>query len=107
MELALSSDQTLFRTSARKLLERDYSLDRIRGMTDGEPRWNRDWWRRAAELGWAAAIVPEELGGGSVSGEGVRDLSLLAEELGAVVAPGPLLPVNVVLAGLVQAHGTG
>ncbi|MVZ99799.1 acyl-CoA dehydrogenase [Actinomadura sp. LD22] len=107
MELALSPDQKLFRTSARGLLEEEHSLDRVREMKDGEPRWSRDWWRRGAELGWAAALVPEDLGGGSVSGEGVRDLALLAEELGADVAPGPLIPVNTVLAGLVEAHGRG
>jgi alkylation response protein AidB-like acyl-CoA dehydrogenase len=110
MELVLSSDQKLFRASARGLLEKEYSLDRIRGMgdlPDGAPRWSAEWWRQGAELGWAAAVVPEELGGGSVSGAGVRDLSLLAEELGAGVAPGPLLPVNVVLAGLVEARHEG
>ncbi|MEV0972414.1 acyl-CoA dehydrogenase family protein [Microtetraspora glauca] len=107
MELELSSDQKIFQASARRLLEKEYPLDRIRGMADGELRWSRDWWQKGAELGWTATIVPEELGGGSVSGEGVRDLSLLAEELGAGVAPGPLLPVNVVLAGLVEAQGGG
>ncbi|MFC8097736.1 acyl-CoA dehydrogenase family protein [Streptomyces sp. NPDC057363] len=107
MELALSPDQRLFRESAKGHLEKEYSLDRVRGMKDGEPRWSRQWWSKGADLGWAAALVPEELGGGSVSGEGVRDLSLLAEELGTGVAPGPLLPVNVVLAGLVAAQGRG
>jgi alkylation response protein AidB-like acyl-CoA dehydrogenase len=107
MELALSPDQKLFQTAARGLLRREHSLDRLRLLKDGEPRWSREWWREGAELGWAAALVPAELGGGSVSGEGVRDLSLLAEELGAEVAPGPLLPVNVVLAGLVETYGTG
>jgi len=107
MELVLSPDQKLFQEAARGLLRREHSLDRLRRLTDGEPRWRREWWQEGAELGWAAAIVPEELGGGSVSGQGVRDLSLLAEELAAGLAPGPLLPVNVVLAGLVAAHGKG
>lgn len=107
MELALSPDQRLFRESAKGHLEKEYSLDRVRGMKDGELRWSRQWWSKGADLGWAAALVPEELGGGSVSGQGVRDLSLLAEELGTGVAPGPLLPVNVVLAGLVAAQGRG
>ncbi|WP_436790164.1 acyl-CoA dehydrogenase family protein, partial [Yinghuangia sp. YIM S10712] len=62
---------------------------------------------RAAELGWTSLLVPEELGGGSISGHGVRDLALLAEQLGAGIAPGALLPTNTVLAGLVAAHGTG
>ena len=64
----------------------------------------RDWWRRAAELGWASLLVPEELGGGSVSGDGVGDLALVAELIGRTVAPGPLHPVSTVLAGLVDAH---
>jgi alkylation response protein AidB-like acyl-CoA dehydrogenase len=62
-----------------------------------------DWWRKAAELGWAGLLVPEALGGGSVSGDGVADLALVAEQVGRTVAPGPLHPVNTVLAGLVDA----
>ena len=58
------------------------------------------WWRRAAELGWTALLVPEELGGGSVSGDGVADLAMVAEQLGKTVAPGPLYPVSTVLAGV-------
>jgi alkylation response protein AidB-like acyl-CoA dehydrogenase len=60
------------------------------------------WWRRAAELGWTALLVPEELGGGSVSGDGLADLAMVAEQLGKTVAPGPLYPVSTVLAGLVD-----
>lgn len=107
MELELTADQRLFQSSARSLLEKEHSLDRLRRLGPGESPWDREAWQRGAELGWAATLVPEELGGGSVSGEGVRDLTLLAEELGSAVAPGPLLPVNVVLAGLVAAHGAG
>ena len=107
MEIELSPDQKILRSSTRALLQKEYSLDRLRRLADDEPRWDRDGWSRAAALGWGATLVPEELGGGSVSGQGVRDLALLAEELGAGVAPGPFLPVNVVLAGLVAAHGTG
>ena len=61
------------------------------------------WWTRAAELGWTSLLVPEELGGGSVSGNGVEDLAIVAELIGKTVAPGPLHPVSTVLAGLVDA----
>jgi alkylation response protein AidB-like acyl-CoA dehydrogenase len=40
--------------------------------------------------------VPEADGGGSFSEHGLADLVLVAEEMGRVVAPGPLGPVNVV-----------
>ncbi len=103
----LSSDQKLLLSTAKEFLEKEYPLSRIREAADGGLGFDRARWRKAAELGWASLLVPEDLGGGSVSGDGVRDLALLAEELGRGVAPGPLLPVNTVLAGLVAAHGTG
>ncbi len=48
------------------------------------------WWQEGAELGWTSLLVPEEDGGGSVSGHGLLDLVLVAEEMGRRVAPGPL-----------------
>ena len=45
-------------------------------------------------------MVPEDLGGGSVSGNGVRDLALVADAFGRHAAPGPLLACNVVALGL-------
>ena len=71
--------------------------------TTPEPPSSADWWRRAAELGWTSLLVPEELGGGSVSGDGVADLALVAELAAKTVAPGPLHPVSTVLAGLAEA----
>jgi alkylation response protein AidB-like acyl-CoA dehydrogenase len=41
-------------------------------------------------------LIPEELGGGSLSEHGLVDLVLIAEEMGWAVAPGPLIPVSVV-----------
>jgi len=51
-------------------------------------------------LSWGGrgCLVPEELGGGSVSGNGVADLAMVAEQIGKTVAPGPLYPVSTVLA---------
>ncbi|HTY28768.1 MAG TPA: acyl-CoA dehydrogenase family protein, partial [Mycobacterium sp.] len=65
--------------------------------------FDRQWWQRAAELGWASLLVGEELGGGSVSGNGIEDLALVAELTGRTVAPGPLHPVSAVIAGLADA----
>ncbi|UGQ12279.1 acyl-CoA/acyl-ACP dehydrogenase [Yinghuangia sp. ASG 101] len=108
MEFELSSDQKLFLSTARDFLEKDYPLDVIRRTAQDERTgFDPGWWRRAAELGWTSLLVPEDLGGGSISGHGVRDLALLAEQLGAGVAPGALLPANTVLAGLVATQPTG
>ena len=50
-------------------------------------------------------LVSEAHGGGSVSGRGLSDLALVAEEMGTLVSPGPLGPVNVV-AEAISRHGT-
>ena len=98
-----SPERLLFVSTAQAFLEKEASLSRVRELHSEGTSFERDWWQRAAELGWASMLVPEELGGGSVSGDGVADLALVAEQIGHTVAPGPLHPVNTVLAGLVDA----
>ena len=44
--------------------------------------------------------MSEEAGGGSISGAGVIDLTLVAHEVGRHAAPGPLLATNVVASAL-------
>src|SRR5437764_372447 len=94
MELVLSEDQQLFRDTTRKFLETSSPLTVVRKLADDSNGFDRDWWRRGADLGWTALLVPEEFGGGSITGQGLLDLVLVAEEMGRLVAPGPLLPVN-------------
>jgi alkylation response protein AidB-like acyl-CoA dehydrogenase len=103
MSEVASPERLLFASTAQAFLEKEASLRRVRELHASNTSFDRDWWRRAAELGWASMLVPEELGGGSVSGDGVGDLALVAELVGHSVAPGPLHPVNTVLAGLVDA----
>ncbi|CAN5707141.1 acyl-CoA dehydrogenase family protein [soil metagenome] len=97
-------EQMLFASTAQAFLEKEASLSRIRELHAQGTSFEPDWWRRAAELGWASLLVPEELGGGSVSGDGVSDLTVVAQQIGRTVAPGPLHPVSAVLAGLVDAE---
>lgn len=96
-------EQMLFSSTTQTFLEKQASLTHVRGLQASDTSFQPEWWRRAAELGWASLLVPEHLGGGSVSGDGVADVALVAEKIGHTVAPGPLHPVSVVLAGLVEA----
>jgi len=99
-------ERLLFATTTQSFLEKEASLSRLRELHAAGTSFQKDWWRRAAELGWTSLLVPEELGGGSVSSGvsgGVTDLALVAELSGRTVAPGPLHPVSIVLAGLAEA----
>ncbi|HZQ33611.1 MAG TPA: acyl-CoA dehydrogenase family protein [Mycobacterium sp.] len=105
MTEADSPERLLFASTAQAFLEKEVPLRRVRELHEAGVSFDPEWWRRAAELGWTSLLVPEELGGGSVSGNGVEDLAAIAELAGKTVAPGPLHPVSVVLAGLVDAGG--
>lgn len=97
-----SPEKTLFTSTTQAFLEKEAPLRRVRELHAAGESFDPAWWRRAAELGWTSLLVPEELGGGSVSDSGLADLALVAEQLGKTVAPGPLYPVSVVLAALVE-----
>ncbi|MGA3147068.1 MAG: acyl-CoA dehydrogenase family protein [Acidimicrobiales bacterium] len=101
MQFGLTDDQELFRETTAKFLEDTCPLDVVRGVAEDEPGgFDREWWRRGAELGWISMLVSEDHGGGCISGNPLADLQLVAEEMGRLVSPGPLIPTNVVAAAL-------
>lgn len=97
-----SPEKILFATTSDAFLQKETPLSKVRELHASGVSFDLAWWQRAAELGWTGLLVPEELGGGSVSEDGLADLASVAEQIGKTVAPGPLHPVSVVLAGLVD-----
>jgi alkylation response protein AidB-like acyl-CoA dehydrogenase len=105
VELELSEDQAFLVETTRKFLAAESPLPVVRSLEDDPAGFDPTWWRRGADLGWTSMLVPEADGGGSLSEHGLLDLVLVAEEMGRLVSPGPLVPVNVVAAA-VAAHGS-
>jgi alkylation response protein AidB-like acyl-CoA dehydrogenase len=106
MRIDLSEEQALFQETVRRFVETETPVSRVREISENPDGFDHDWWRQAAELGWTSLLVPEDLGGGSISDDGVADLAIVAEEVGRGVAPGPLLPVNVVAASVARSGST-
>jgi alkylation response protein AidB-like acyl-CoA dehydrogenase len=100
VELQLSDDQELFLDTTRKLLAAEVGIAAVRALEHDPAGFRPDYWRRGAELGWTSMLVPEADGGGSLSEHGLLDLVLVAEEMGRLTAPGPLVPVNLVAAAI-------
>ncbi len=105
MELALNEDQELFRETTVRFIESELPIETTRALHDDPVGFDRGWFRGTAELGWFTMLVPEADGGGSVSGNGLIDATLIAEEIGRFVQPGPFIPMNVVAAAI-AANGT-
>ena len=100
MLLTPSPDQEFLRDTTTKYLADKATVGEIRRLRDDPRGFDAPYWRRGAELGWTSLLVSEERGGGSISGDGLVDLTLIAHEFGAHAAPGPLAPTNVVAAAL-------
>ena len=102
MDLGFNDQQQMLRDTARRFLEREFPVTKVREYFAHDAGFDREIWRAGAELGWCAPAVPPEYGGGSVSGQSVIDLVAIAEELGRFVFPGPFLPTNVVAAAVAE-----
>ena len=83
-----ASELEIFTSTTRAFLDKEASLGAVRGLHGSGRSFDGDWWVRAAELGWTSLLVPEDLGGGSVSGSGLNDLATVAEQIGRTVATG-------------------
>ena len=102
MDLDLSSDQELFLETTGRFLASSWTTGEVRrlmAIPSGSIVSVRD---KGAELGWTSMLVPEEFGGGTISGEGVCDLGIIAEILGRSLFAGPVLPTNIVAGALAR-----
>jgi alkylation response protein AidB-like acyl-CoA dehydrogenase len=102
MRFDLTDDTEFFRATASRFIADEMPVTTTRALESDPDGFERDTWRRSAELGWTSLLAPASLGGGGLSDNAVVDLAVVAEEMGRRVAPGPLLPVNVVVDALAR-----
>jgi alkylation response protein AidB-like acyl-CoA dehydrogenase len=105
MLLQLTADQQFFRDTTSRFLDELAPVAELRRLRDDPTGFGSAYWTRGADLGWTSLLVSEAHGGGSISDQGLVDLTLVAHEFGRHAAPGPLIPTNVVAAALSAADG--
>ncbi len=101
MDLDFTQDQEDLRDAIRAVLTREAPVSLARGVTEGSATAVA-LWQTVCELGWPALTIAEEHGG---LGATIIEAALLAEELGRVVAPGPLLTTVTQFVPVVRACG--
>ena len=102
MKLDLTPEQAFFHGTTRQFLDDKVPTSLLRELRSDPAGFGRDFWRQGADLGWTSLLVSEADGGGSVSGQGLVDLALVAFEFGRYAAPGPLTTANVVAAAVAR-----
>jgi alkylation response protein AidB-like acyl-CoA dehydrogenase len=96
MDFGFSQEQDLLRQTARSFLEKECPSAFVRRMMDEPAGTTDELWQSLAELGWTGLVYPETYGG---VGLGFVDLTVVLEEMGRVVMPGPFFS-TVLLGGL-------
>ncbi len=104
MDFALDPEQEALRDAVRGLLGKAYeSSETRREVVKEDPGFSEKTWSQLAEMGVLGLPFAEADGG---MGAGPVEVSIVAEEMGRVIAPEPFVEVVVLAGGLVAAAGT-
>ena len=96
MDLGLNETQQMLKNSAREFLQAECPDTYVRAMEEDQRGYTPDMWQKIAEQGWLGLIFPEEYGGVGLT---YLDLSVLLEEMGRALLPGPFFS-TIVMGGM-------
>ena len=97
MDFELNDDQQALRDAARDLLDARSSSALVRAFVDSGAAYDAELWKSMVDQGWTGIAVAETGGG---VGLGWVEVAVLLEEVGAHVAPAPILQQVVALDAL-------
>src|SRR2546423_8104663 len=86
MDFGFNQEQELLRATARKFFENECTSEFVRARMAEPAGVTDEFWKKLAEQGWLGLIYPEDYDG---TGLGFVDLTVLMEEMGRAVMPGP------------------
>ncbi|MDQ1373564.1 MAG: hypothetical protein QOJ09_902 [Actinomycetota bacterium] len=102
MELEFTADQEELRSSVRAVLTRECPISLVREVVE-KGTGADGLWARMVELDWPALTITEAHGG---IGLGFVELTVVLEELGRVLAPGPFTATAALFAPVVRECGS-
>jgi alkylation response protein AidB-like acyl-CoA dehydrogenase len=97
VDFELNEDQQALRAAARELLDARSSSAQVRATFEVDAPWDAELWKAMLDQGWTGIAVAEDAGG---VGLGWVEVAVLLEEVGAHVAPAPILQQIVALDAL-------
>ena len=86
MDTSFTEEQTMLRKSTADFLVEKYPEAKVREIEESDTGHDLEIWRGMAELGWMGLVIPEEYEG---MGMTFQDLTIVLEEMGRNIAPGP------------------
>jgi alkylation response protein AidB-like acyl-CoA dehydrogenase len=101
MDFGFSEEQEMLRDAAKRFLADNCPTTFVRKMMAHDTAHDADFYKKLVELGWPGLLIPEQYGG---AGGTFLDLTVIMEEAGKALVPGPffataLLGVPLILEG--------
>lgn len=103
VDFALNEAQEMLRQTTRQFLADRVPKDVVRALSETGEGFDKKLWQAGAALGWHSLAIPEEYGG---AGYTFVELSIVLEELGRALFPGPFLSTVVMAADAILTAGT-
>jgi alkylation response protein AidB-like acyl-CoA dehydrogenase len=86
LDFGFSEEQEMLRDAAKRFLADNCSTKFVRQMMADETAHDAGFWKKLVDLGWPGLLIPEEYGG---QGGTFLDMTVIAEEAGKALIPGP------------------
>ena len=102
MDFGLTETQELIRNSAREFLADRSDSSVVRAVANGDTEALASLWEDVVELGWPALTIAKEHGGAGLS---FSDLAVLLIELGASLAPTPIVE-SAITSRIIERYGS-
>jgi alkylation response protein AidB-like acyl-CoA dehydrogenase len=103
MDITLSKEQQDIAKEARRFLTKECPFDYVREMYENDQGYTDDIWKKMVEMDWMAMRIPEAYGG---LGMDQIDLTMVLEETGRAVLPGPFFSTVMLAAEAIIEAGT-
>jgi alkylation response protein AidB-like acyl-CoA dehydrogenase len=88
MDITFTEEQEMLRKSASDFLATECPKTKVRELEEDEKGYSPEIWQKMAGLGWMGLVIPEEYDG---TGMTFQDLTILVEQMGKNILPGPFV----------------
>ena len=103
MDFGFSEEQEMLRDAAKRFLADNCPTKFVRQMMADPTAHDAGFWKKLVELGWPGLLIPESYGG---QGGSFLDMTVIVEEAGKALVPGPFFTSALLAAPLLIEGGS-
>jgi alkylation response protein AidB-like acyl-CoA dehydrogenase len=103
LDFGFSEEQEMLRDAAKRFLADNCPTKFVRQMMADPTGHDAAFWKKLVELGWPGLLIPESYGG---QGGSFLDMTVIVEEAGKALVPGPLFTSALLAAPLLIEGGS-